>query len=416
MRGLRPAVLGWVAWALVPAGFAAPFRLDAELRRAGLAAIADARAGLVLMAIGAVSAASVGAVLAGRRPHHPVGWLLLTLALSLTVQSAVYAYVRVGLIARPGSLPGAAYLTGLSNAIVLVWVSCAGFVLLLTPTGRLPSRRWRWWARVAAAALAVWVVGSIADPAPMRPEYPGIANPLSPPGLGQLLAGAAGIGALVVPLALLIGAASLLVRYRRARGVERQQLRWLAVVAGLAPAVLAVTVVGVVTGNFDLANLATGALLVLLPVVLGASILRYRLYDLDRIISRTLGYALLSLMLGLAYAGLVLGLGSLLEQDSSLVVAAATLAVAAAFQPARRRVQGAVDRRFDRRRYDAANTIRTFSARLRQQLDLDTLSGELLGVVEETMQPTQVSLWRPAAILRGDATAARLLERRGAGR
>ena len=272
-------------------------------------------------------------------------------------------------------------------------------MLLLTPTGRLPSRRWRWWVRVAAAALAVWVVGSIADPAPMRPEYPGIANPLSPPGLGQLLAGAAGIGALVVPLALLIGAASLLVRYRRARGVERQQLRWLAVVAGLAPAVLAVTVVGVVTGNFDLANLATGALLVLLPVVLGASILRYRLYDLDRIISRTLGYALLSLMLGLAYAGLVLGLGSLLEQDSSLVVAAATLAVAAAFQPARRRVQGAVDRRFDRRHYDAARTIESFAGRLRTQTGLGALSGQLLAVVDETVQPTQASLWlrAPAA-------------------
>ncbi|HEV8371948.1 MAG TPA: hypothetical protein VGR68_01995, partial [Actinomycetota bacterium] len=135
-----------------------------------------------------------------------------------------------------------------------------------------------------------------------------------------------------------------------------------------------------------------------LPLGIGAAILRYRLYDLDRIISRTLAYGLLTVLLGGGYAGVVLGLGQLLGQNRSLVVAAATLALAAAFQPARRRVQAAVDRRFNRRRHDAARTIAAFSARLRQQVDLDTLTGELLGVVELTMQPTAVSLWlRPPA-------------------
>jgi hypothetical protein len=124
---------------------------------------------------------------------------------------------------------------------------------------------------------------------------------------------------------------------------------------------------------------------------------RYRLYDLDRIISRTLAYGLLTVLLGLGYAALVLGLGQLLGRDSSLVVAGATLVVAGVFQPARRRVQAAVDRRFNRRRYDAARTIAAFSARLRDEVDLDTLTGELLAVVKQTMQPTQVSLWlRPA--------------------
>ena len=140
----------------------------------------------------------------------------------------------------------------------------------------------------------------------------------------------------------------------------------------------------------------------LLPLAIGAAILRYRLYDLDRIISRTLAYGLLTVLLGLGYAAVVLGLGRLLGQGSSLVVAAATLAVAAVFQPARRRIQRLVDRRFNRRRYDAAQTIAAFSARLRDQVDLDTLSSELLAVVDQTMQPTRTSLWlRP----QGPATA-----------
>jgi hypothetical protein len=145
----------------------------------------------------------------------------------------------------------------------------------------------------------------------------------------------------------------------------------------------------------------------LLPLATGAAILRYRLYDLDRIVSRTLAYGLLTLLLGGGYAGVVLGLGQLLGQDSSLVVAGATLAVAAAFQPARRRIQQVVDRRFDRRRYDAAQTIAAFSARLRQQVDLDPLTAELLAVVDQTMQPTQVSLWlRPSPAVPATSRAA----------
>jgi hypothetical protein len=160
-----------------------------------------------------------------------------------------------------------------------------------------------------------------------------------------------------------------------------------------------------------LVDVALGVCMGLLPLATGAAILRYRLYDLDRIISRTLAYGLLTVLLGLGYAVVVLGLGQLLPQDSSLVVAGATLAVAGAFQPARGRVQRVVDRRFNRRRYNAAQTIATFSARLREELDLDTLTGELLAVVEQMMQPTQVSLWlRPPqapAGTAGDAVARR---------
>jgi hypothetical protein len=139
--------------------------------------------------------------------------------------------------------------------------------------------------------------------------------------------------------------------------------------------------------------LAAGTVTWLVPLALGAAVLRYRLYDLDRIVSRALAYAALTVILGAGYAAVVLGLGQLLGRASSLAVAAATLAVAAAFQPARRRVQRAVDRRFNRRRYDAAQTIAAFSARLRRQVDLDTLTAELLGVVDQTVQPTTAALW-----------------------
>jgi peptidoglycan/LPS O-acetylase OafA/YrhL len=183
------------------------------------------------------------------------------------------------------------------------------------------------------------------------------------------------------------------VRFRRARGTERQQLRWLAVGAALAAVALLVAVAAGAMGRDGVVLAALGTCVALLPLATGAAILRYRLYDLDRILSRTLAYGLLTVLLGGGYASVVLGLGQLLGRDSNLVVATATLAVAAVFQPTRRRIQALVDRRFNRRRYDAAQTIQAFSARLRQQVDLDSLTGELLGVAEQTMQPTQVSLW-----------------------
>ncbi|MFL6104551.1 MAG: hypothetical protein ACJ74K_14770 [Actinomycetes bacterium] len=187
-------------------------------------------------------------------------------------------------------------------------------------------------------------------------------------------------------------------RYRRAHGLERQQLRWVTLAAALTGVAMLRHRRLVAEGNLALAGWASVFGMVFLPLAIGAAILRYRLYDLDRIISRTLAYGLLTLLLGGGYAVVVLGLGQLLGRDSSLVVAAATLAVAAAFQPARRRVQQVVDRRFNRRRYDAAHTIAAFSARLRDQVDLDTLTAELLAVVDQTTQPTQASLWlRPQA-------------------
>jgi hypothetical protein len=175
--------------------------------------------------------------------------------------------------------------------------------------------------------------------------------------------------------------------------VERQQLRWVASAAALAVLGAVVALGGLVLGATAVVTWAISVCFAVLPAAIGAAILRYRLYDLDHIISRTLAYGLLTLLLGGGYAAVVLGLGQLLGRDSSLAVAAATLAVAAVFQPARRRIQQAVDRRYNRRRHDAARTIEAFGARLRDQVDLDSLTAELLAAVDQTMQPTKASIW-----------------------
>jgi hypothetical protein len=381
------ALAGLSVLALAPAGRLATLSQRARLPSAQLAAVA---VGAVILAT--VSTAAVGALLASRRPRHPVGWLLLGVGLGLAASVLVEPYVKYGLIVRPGSLPGARYLVGLSYVTTLVWLSCAGFVLLLTPTGRLPSPRWRWWARLAATAPVVTMLASVVQPDPLAPDWYG--NPLAVPALSRVLVVPAVAGVVVVLASLLVGAGSLVGRFRHARGVERQQLRWLALAALLGALLLLVALVAGFVLSKDGVVLTSLALCVaLLPLATGAAILRYRLYDLDRIVSRTLAWTLLTLLLALAYAAVVLGLGRLLPQGSSLAVAAATLAVAALFQPLRRRIQQAVDRRFNRRRHDAARLIEAFGARLRDQVDLDAVGGELLAVVDQTMQPTRASLW-----------------------
>ncbi len=377
-----PAGLAWVLWTLVLLGLAVTPWLNQQARQAGRSDLGS-DANTVVYGLVAVSAATVGVVLAGRRPRHPVGWLLLGLGLWF-----VYGYASWVLLAWRGapSAVGSAVL----DANVVVIPALIGFVLLLTPTGSLPSPGWRWWARVAAVAPVVGLVSLALGP--FR-ESGSVANPLAVGALAGPLLVVRSIALVVAGLAIPVGAWSLLARFRRAGEVERQQLRWLVVVA--VPVALAVAALAAqaLTGNEVDLDWLPGICLAVLPLGIGAAILRYRLYDLDRIISRTLAWGLLTLLLGGGYALVVLGLGQLLGRDSSLAVAGATLMVWALFQPARRRVQAAVDRRFNRRHYDTSQTMQAFSARLRQQVDLATLTGELLAVVEDTMQPTQVVLW-----------------------
>jgi hypothetical protein len=388
------AGLAWALWALVVLSLALNWWQDRLLRQAGRPDLAPLGPGVVAPILAAVSAATVGAVLASRRPRHPVGWLLLAFALSANASGVAEAYADYGLLARPGTLPAARYAALYLPITVVTALASLGFVLLLTPTGSFPSPRWRWWARVTAAAPVVSLLAITLAPQPFDQPYQGTENPFDLSGLRGVLLVIYQVAFAVSNLAVLVGAASLVMRFRRAGGTERQQLRWVALAAALVAlgsvVILAAFAMGADPG---LLGWVAGVYVAVLPLAIGAAILRYRLYDLDRIISRTLAYGLLTLLLGGGYAVVVLGLSQLLGRDSPLVVAAATLAVAAVFQPARRRIQQAVDRRFNRRGHDTAQTVAAFSSRLRDQVDLATLTGELLAVVDQTMQPTRASLW-----------------------
>jgi hypothetical protein len=410
------ARLAWALWLLATFGLAATAWFDHLLRQAGRPELVQLTGGGgSILVLAAVSAASSGAILASRQPHHPVGWLLL--AFGLVVQaltSAAEGYARYGLLARSGTLPAATYLAVLASVTFIPGLGCIGFILLLTPTGSPPSPRWRRWAWIAAAVPAAFMVAWLLGMPAVDPEsvLHGVRNPFAIAALEGPLRVVAGVTAPLTALTLVVAGWSLVGRFRRARGTERQQLRWLSFAAALAPLAVLGLYAGVLTGNLELAGWAVGLFLALLPLAISAAIARYRLYDLDRIISRTLAYGLLTALLGLGYTAMVLGLGRLLPEGSSLVVAAATLAVAVVFQPARRRLQQAVDRRFNRRRYDAARTIEAFSARLRDELDLDTLSAEVLAVVEQTMQPTKAWLWLRAPHEASRAASATVAQQR----
>jgi hypothetical protein len=385
-------------WGLAMASLGVIWWLDRLLRAAGRADRAPLGAGVAAPVLAAVSAATVGAVLAGRRPAHPVGWLLLAFGLSMNASGVASAYADYGQLARPGGLPGAREVSLYIPAMIVPALAVLGFILLLTPTGSLPSPRWRWWARAAVAAPVATLVAIVLAPRSVDPGVRAPDNPFDLIGLGGALLVMYQLAIAVTNLAVVVGAGSLVVRFRRAAGTERQQLRWVALAAALTVlgslVILAAFAVG---ASPVLLGWVAGISFAILPLALGAAILRYRLYDLDRIVSRALAYALLTVLLGGGYAVVVLGLGQLLGQDSTLAVAGATLAVAALFQPVRRRVQAAVDRRFNRRRHDAATTIEAFSGRLHQQIDLDTLTAELLALVDQTMRPTRASLWlRPS--------------------
>jgi hypothetical protein len=350
--------------------------------------------------------AVVGLVLAVRRPDHAIGWLFVGMGLVAAVQAFAFGYAARGFVTAPASLPAASWMAWLAAWTWTLNLPALALLLLLFPDGRVPSPRWRvvpWLLGVAVAGVTVW---TMLQPGPIDLGVVTIANPaglaaLDDPAI-RALGNAPGI---LVFLTLFIGSVACalapFVRRRQAAPIERQQLKWLAFVAGssgLAGAIgflmagLASSIVGGLLLVVALAGIAVG-----IPVAVGLAILRYRLYDIDRVINRTLVYGLLTAVLGLGYAGVVLvlgqGFGGVGGNPPSWGVAGATLAAAALFQPLRRRIQQAVDRRFNRRRYNTARTIQAFSTRLRDQIDLDTLSAELLAVVDQTMEPTRVSLW-----------------------
>jgi hypothetical protein len=360
--------------------------------------------GLLLLVI----LSTMGALIVARRPANLIGWSFVAAGLGLALSAFGGQYAIYALLTNPGALPGAAWLAWIPTWLTIPAIySAFAALLLLFPTGRLLSPRWR----PVAWLVIGWITGVAIGNFTYPPEsYLGTEAPIRlNQAADQIMNTIGSLAWFLATLAIPAAAASLVIRFRRSRGQERQQLKWLAYAAAmLGVAVLGEGLVGLLEQlGWTRPQITQPVLTVLggvailgvtgLPITAGLAILKYRLYEIDRIINRTLVYGLLTALLAAVYAGLVLGLGQLSggigTEPPSWAVAGATLAVAALFQPARRRIQQAVDRRFNRRKYNAAKTVEAFSIRLRDQIDLDTLATELLAVVDQTMEPTRVSLW-----------------------
>ena len=392
MRSRTRVVLAWALWLLTFGCCAAGLLVTlAVYRPLTVGVLVEGALYAFFFVLGF---ATIGLVLALRRPVNPIGWLYGAAGLAWAYTLPMLSPWIDQLVREHRPLPLVARFVAATGDLSWAPAIALGVTLpaLLLPNGRLRSPRWRLVVGMSVTGITLISVAGPLSPGPL--EEMGIDNPFGLAGPAGAVAGALAIlGVLLHWLSLPPAAVCVVLRFRSSRGVERQQLRWVA--AGAAGAVVGL-LVSLPAGLGLVPNAISHVIfpaLLLPPVAIAVAVLRYRLYDLDRVISRTLTYALLTVLLGLGYAGVVLGLGRLLPDSSSLVVAAATLVAVAAFSPLRRRVQGLVDRRFNRRRYDAARTLEGFAARLRDQVDLDGLHGELLAVVDQTMQPTRASLW-----------------------
>jgi hypothetical protein len=338
-----------------------------------------------------------GFVVASRRPGNPIGWIFCGMGVALALVSAAYGYADYGLYGG-GDLPAAVYAGWLTSWLFILPVFVAPcFVLFLFPDGRPPTPRWRpvlGFYVVLAAGAVTW---SALEPGDLV-SYPGHESPLGVAS-GAIDALNAVGEAVLAPLGFVLALAAVVVRFRRSHGVERQQLKWVA----YAAAVMAICFALSFLAGTALPTWASDALFLLgfaafggIGVAAGLAVLRYRLYDIDVVINRTLVYGSVTALLAGAYFGLVLLLQLAFRpvtEGNGLAVALSTLAVAALFRPARNRVQALVDRRFYRQKYDAQRTLEGFASRLRDEVDLEALRAELTGVVGETMQPAHVSLW-----------------------
>jgi hypothetical protein len=424
--GTSHRAAAWLAWSLAAlsvAMFLVSVALWIFARSAQLPSGLRASVTLIdmLTSVPLLAFPIVGALIASRRPRSPIGWICLAEGLLWAFLGMIESYGIYGL-ARPNSVPFPVAVYALGEWLWVPTVSLlAIYLVLLFPDGRLPSRRWRPLAWLSGAAIVLGGAGNGLAPGPIA-DFGGVRNPYGLEGQ-PWVAGAANAVLVVLLVCILASVLSLVLRYRRSLGEGRQQIKWIAFaatvvgfgfVSAMASGLIAVTFAPESWGGantppvwfdlmFSVVLLSFGGV----PIAVGIAVLRYRLYDIDVIINRALVYGSLTVLLALAYVGGVVGLQYLFRaatgQGSTLAVVASTLAIAAMFNPLRRRIQGYVDRRFYRRKYDAAKTLEAFNARLREETDLDALNDDLVGVVRETMQPTHLSLWlRPETAQKGE--------------
>ena len=408
MRG--GARLAWATFAIVTLSLVAAIAFSVFEARAPGTSGEGAGAPAVL-GIAMFTFPVVGVLIATRKPRNPLGWILLAIGLAWEVGGGFGAlYAQYGLVRHPGSLPAAAAAAVLASSVWAPGLGLITFVILLFPNGRLPSRGWLPLAWLCGLTLTVLWLALVLGPGNIREitgdaSMPTASNPLGVEALRSFNAGPIFVVVALLPICLLGCALSLVRRFRRSRGQERQQLKWLAAAGGLVATLFVLSIgASFVTGQATESSGASQPLwltildtiglfsFVLIPIAAGIAILRHRLYDIDLIINRTLVYGTLTVVLAVTYAVTVALAGTILK-GSDIVTAGATLAVAALFQPLRRRIQGFIDRRFYRQKYDAARTAEVFSSLLREEVDLDAMRAHLLGAVHQTMQPRHVSVW-----------------------
>jgi hypothetical protein len=365
----------------------------------------EAGSGVDGFAFASLSFPVVGALIASRQPRNALGWIMLAVGVGWGLAAVLDFYTWYGLEVEPGSLPRPDVALALSEPLWVPLIGLMGtFLILLFPDGRLPSPHWRRWGWLCAIAMILSFIGILIQPGSFADSgYPNVRNPLGAEGLRPFI----GLALFVIPLIpiCIIGCAvGLIRRFRRSRGQERLQLKWLAAAAGVVAAVylvvMALGLPGLVGREpppwVDVVDSIGVYAFVLLPLAVAIAIFRYRLYDIDLIINRTLVYGALTAALTVAYLLTVTVLQGLFRPfagQSDLAVAGSTLVVAALFRPGRARTQAFIDRRFYRQKYDAARTLERFSASLRDEVDLDALTTEFLKLVGEVMQPMHVSLW-----------------------
>ena len=353
----------------------------------------------VMFTVVTIPFALLGALIVSRRSGNAIGWLFMAVALFLSIpHNLLQNYAVYTLVVSPDSLPGGKVAWWFaSSTFDGMFVLFMSLLLLLFPNGRPLTPRWRW---------AVWlaVFGAVCSLAKgftaftTEPPLSGVSNPLAVTGTGKsVLDVIMAVGNVPTLIGVIAGFASVVLHFRRSVGVERQQVKWIVAGALVVAVVMIFSEVISAAGGGDYSGFGFVLALVLFPTLMALAILRYRLYDIDLVIRRTLVYACLIAALALLYLGGIAILGAAFRSatgaSGALAVTLSTLAVAVAFQPLRHRIQHAIDRRFARRSYDAEASVRAFTGRLREQIDLDVLCRELVGVVDDTVQPRHATLW-----------------------